>query len=108
MTLPFFLLELPDDPNSLHMLGNWGVKTVNSSRFQYFLKVSLEASAGYHHLWLWASTWTVQVNSCNKQGTNNILKFCGRELLRPLKFLEVPYGKCRANPLAELGWTQAW
>lgn len=50
--------------------------------------------------------WTAQVNFCNVQGTENVLKFSGSGLLRPLKFLEVP-SKCRANPLAGLGGTQA-
>lgn len=81
--------------------GIWRAMTANNSRLHIFFKLRLEDSARYHHLWFWTTTWTAQVNFCNMQDTKNILKFSGSELLRPLKFLEVP-DKYRANPLLGL------
>lgn len=104
MTLPLLLLMSLMIP-TLYICrgvgGQWQLTTLGCT---FFLKLRLETSARYHHWWFWATMWTVQVNFCNMQSTQNVLKFSGSELLRPLTFLEVP-GKGRA--LAGLGRTWA-
>lgn len=49
--------------------------TANNSRLHVFFKLRLEASAWYLYLWFWAATWTAQVNFCNMQDMEKILKF---------------------------------